>query len=228
MRVAAVFGICVLFLAGSGLTASQAGEQTVYKPGAGVVAPKLTREVKPEYPRQSMADGKHGIVRLDCTVQVDGTVGDVRVIDSLGPELDGAAVKALKQWTFKPGTKDGKPVPVMVEVEISFALQVRGPRLGSPEVYTIEQGVTMPRSVKEVKPSYTREAKQAGIQGTVTLDCVVLPDGTVGDVRLSRKLDPGLDAEAIKTVRQWRFRPGQKDGTPVPVQVMIEMSFTVR
>lgn len=228
MRFAAVFGICVLFLAGSGLTASQAGEQTVYKPGAGVVAPKLTREVKPEYPRQAMADRKQGVVRLECVVKADGTVGDVRVIDSLGPELDDAAVKALKQWTFNPGTKDGTPVPVMVEVEISFAQRDREPRLGSPEVYTIGDGVTSPRPVKEVKPTYTDEAKQAGIQGTVTMDCVVLPDGTVGDVRVSKKLDPGLDAEAVKTLRQWRFSPGQKDGKPVPVQVFVEMSFTLR
>lgn len=228
MRFAAVFGICVLFLAGSGLTAAQTGGQSVYKPGPGVVSPKLTKEVKPEYPRQAMADRNQGVVRLECVVKADGTVGDARVIDSLGPELDAAAVKALKQWTFSPGTKDGTPVPVTVEVEISFALRDREPRLGSPEVYTIGDGVTSPRLVKQVRPTYTAEAKQAGIQGNVTMDCVVLPDGTVGDVRVTKKLDPDLDEEAIKTLRQWRFRPGQKDGKSVPVQVFVEMSFTLR
>ena len=228
MRFLAVFGLCVLFLAGSGLTAAQAGGQSVYRPGPGVVLPKLTKEVKPEYPRQAMADRNQGVVRLECVVKADGTVGDVRVIDSLAPELDAAAVKALKQWTFSPGTKDGTPVPVMVEVEISFALREGKPRLGSPEVYTIGDGVTSPTLVKRVGPTYTAEAKQAGIQGNVTMDCVVLPDGTVGDVRVTKKLDPGLDEEAIKTLRQWRFRPAQKDGKSVPVQVFVEMSFTVR
>jgi TonB family protein len=71
---------------------------------------------------------------------------------------------------------------------------------------------------------------QAKVQGTVFLECVVMPDGTIGDVSVVRSLDPvfGLDKEAVKTVKQWRFRPGMKDGTPVPVLIKVEMSFTLR
>jgi TonB family protein len=227
MRFAAVVGVCALFLAGSGLAAWQAPEQTMPKPGT-VLPPTVMKEVRPEYPRQAMAGGKQGAVRLECVVKADGTVDEIHVIDSLGAELDEAAVAALKQWTFKPGTKDGTPVAVQVKIEMSFTLKDRGPRLGSPEVYTLDAGVSVPKPIKEVKPPYTAEAKRAGIQGTVEMDCVVLPDGTVGDVRVTKKLDPGLDDEAVKTLRQWRFEPGQKDGKPVPVQVSVEMSFTLR
>jgi TonB family protein len=75
---------------------------------------------------------------------------------------------------------------------------------------------------------YTAEARRAGIQGTVLLDCVVLVDGTVGDVRVGKHLDPDLDAEAIRALRQWRFTPGEKDGRAVPVQISVELSFLLR
>jgi protein TonB len=110
---------------------------------------------------------------------------------------------------------------------MSFTM-LRGPRLGSPDVFRAGPGVTLPKVVHEAKPEYTAEARRAGIQGTVLLDCLVLVDGTVGDVRVVKRLDPDLDAEAIRTLRQWRFTPGEKDGRAVPVQVAVEMSFLLR
>jgi TonB family protein len=70
----------------------------------------------------------------------------------------------------------------------------------------------------------------AKMQGVVMLEAVVLADGTVGDVRILRSLDPvfGLDHQAIRAVKQWRFAPGTRRGEPVPVLVTIELSFTLR
>jgi len=45
---------------------------------------------------------------------------------------------------------------------------------------------------------------------------------------VTTSLDAGLDQEAIKAVKQWRFEPGTKDGKPVPVLMTIEMTFTLR
>src|SRR5262249_41783353 len=86
-------------------------------------------------------------------------------------------------------------------------------------VYRAGGGVTLPKLAREVKPQYTTEALQAKIQGTVLVECVVRPDGTVGDVHVARSLDPvyGLDSEAVKAAKQWTFEPGTKDGKPVPV-----------
>ena len=91
-------------------------------------------------------------------------------------------------------------------------------------------GVTAPQIEKEVKPVYTESAKKAGIQGSVGMEVVVLADGSVGDVNVTRSLDKkhGLDDEAVKAVKQWRFVPGKKDGKPVPVLVEIEMTFTLK
>jgi periplasmic protein TonB len=97
-------------------------------------------------------------------------------------------------------------------------------------VYTPGQGVVAPRVVKEVKPQYTNEAKAAGIQGLVGLDVVVLEDGSVGDVKVTKSLDTvhGLDEEAVKAIKQWVFDPGKKDGKAVPVRVSVEMTFTLK
>lgn len=97
------------------------------------------------------------------------------------------------------------------------------------QVYQIGNGVTSPVLIKEVKPNYTDGAKSRRAQGTVELSAVVLTDGSVGDeVTVTRSLDEDLDKEAVKAAKQWKFRPGTKDGKPVAVQVNIELTFTLR
>ncbi len=97
-------------------------------------------------------------------------------------------------------------------------------------VYRPGNGVTTPRILRQVKPAYTSDAMRAKVQGTVLLQCTVTPDGSVTDVRVVRSLDPvfGLDQEAIKAARQWRFAPGTRMGEPVAVEITIELSFSLR
>lgn len=113
----------------------------------------------------------------------------------------------------------------------------RGSGLGPGEgggtgggVYRPGNGVEIPRVLREVRPQYTADAMRAKVQGTVLLDCIVLPDGSVGEVTVTRSLDSvfGLDQEAIKAAKQWRFVPGTRFGKPVPVLVTIELTFTLR
>jgi protein TonB len=96
--------------------------------------------------------------------------------------------------------------------------------------YRPGNGVMSPRLLREVKPNYTADAMRAKIQGVVWLEAVVLQDGSVGQVRVTRSLDPtfGLDQEAERTVKKWLFAPGTRLGQPVPVLIEIEMSFTLR
>ena len=91
-------------------------------------------------------------------------------------------------------------------------------------------GVTAPTLIERVAPKYTVEAMQARIQGIAFVECVVQVDGTVTDARIMRSLDRrfGLDEEALKAARRWRFRPGLLHGKPVPVVITIELMFTVR
>jgi TonB family protein len=91
-------------------------------------------------------------------------------------------------------------------------------------------GVSAPVLLHEVKPGYTASAMRARIQGTVRLRAIVQPDGSVGDTHIVRSLDStfGLDEEAERTIKQWRFAPGMQAGRAVAVLVDVELTFTLR
>ena len=97
-------------------------------------------------------------------------------------------------------------------------------------VYSPGNGVSLPQATKQVKADYTEEAKANRIEGNVFLDVIVLADGQVGDVKVAKSLDTvyGLDANAVKAMKQWEFKPGTKDGKPVAVRVHVEMTFSLR
>lgn len=91
-------------------------------------------------------------------------------------------------------------------------------------------GSTSPQLLVRVPPQYTGEAMHAKVQGLVLLEALVLTNGTVGDIRIVRSLDPvfGLDQQAIRAVKQWRFAPGTRRGQAIPMLVTIELTFTLR
>jgi TonB family protein len=89
-------------------------------------------------------------------------------------------------------------------------------------------GIDPPTLVKEVRPSYTDDARRQAIEGDVALEIVVRHDGSVGDVRVRRTLGAGLERKAIEAVRQWRFRPAKRYGTPVDVIVDVSVGFKLR
>ena len=91
-------------------------------------------------------------------------------------------------------------------------------------------GIDWPVPVLQIKPQYTADAMRAKLQGVVTLEVVVQADGTVGETKVVRSLDPvfGLDQAAIAAVKAWKFKPGMSAGKPIPVRVTVELSFTLR
>lgn len=94
--------------------------------------------------------------------------------------------------------------------------------------FQLGSGINNPVVVREVKPNYTTEAMRQKIQGTVWLDAVVRPDGTIDEVRIARSLDRqfGLDEEALRAARQWLFRPAtDREGEPVAVIIRLELEF---
>jgi periplasmic protein TonB len=105
--------------------APMAQDVQVYDAGRGVSLPRVKTQVKADYTDEAKAAGIAGTVTLSTVVLADGRVGDIEVVKSLDAVLglDQQAVKAMKQWTFAPGEKDGKPVAVRVAVEMTFTLK---------------------------------------------------------------------------------------------------------
>jgi TonB family protein len=110
-------------LQGSGQSQTERHVYSTKDPG--VVLPTIVREVKPQYTQEAIDAHIEGFVKLAIVIEADGSVSDVRVTESLDPTfgLDDQAVKAAWQWSFKPATKDGKPVAIGVELQLRFILK---------------------------------------------------------------------------------------------------------
>jgi TonB family protein len=89
-------------------------------------------------------------------------------------------------------------------------------------------GISPPQLQREVKPVYTDEGRRRAIEGDVVMEIVVRRDGSVGDVRLMRTLGAGLDQRAVAAVKQWRFSPARRQGTPVDTLVEVAVGFALR
>ena len=74
----------------------------------------------PEYSEEARHAKYQGTVLLWVIVGADGRPRDIRVQRSLGMGLDEKAVEAVRRWTFEPAMKDGQPVAVQVNIEVSF------------------------------------------------------------------------------------------------------------
>ena len=94
-----------------------------YRPGAGITAPAILREVKPDYTEEGRRRHVEGDVVLEIVVKSDGSVGSVKLLQGLGAGLDERAVEAVRQWRFSPAKRYGTSVDVIVEVAMEFKLR---------------------------------------------------------------------------------------------------------
>ena len=93
-----------------------------YSVGGGVTAPRVIYAPEPEFSEEARKSKHQGTAVLWLIVGTDGRPRDISVLQSLGMGLDEKAIEALRHWRFEPGRKDGIPVAVQVNVEVSFHL----------------------------------------------------------------------------------------------------------
>ena len=92
-------------------------------------------------------------------------------------------------------------------------------------VFRVGGGVSAPALLVKIEPEYSEEGRKAKHQGTVILSIVVDPSGKASNIQVVRSLGLGLDEKAVEAVKQWKFKPGYKDGKAVPVLAQIEVNF---
>ena len=183
--------------------------------------PELLQSVKSVYPPRVT-------VRLELRVNEDGS-SDVKVLK--GPEeFHQAAINAISQYRFKPGTLNGKVVPVRMTQSIVFRLpkqQTTPPASGDAdsskvlEFYMVE---VKPKLLHSVKPVHPEEAIRDSLEGKVFLKFMVNVDGSVSDVRVLRGAEVFHQA-AIDAVSQFRYKPAEHNGKPVAVWMTQPVSF---
>ena len=96
----------------------------MFTPGAqrSTQAPELLHRVNPEYPELARRARMEGFVILQAVIDKQGNVTDVEVLRGLGLGLDVAAMDAVKQWKYTPTTYNGRPVEVILTVNVVFQL----------------------------------------------------------------------------------------------------------
>jgi TonB family protein len=87
------------------------------------------------------------------------------------------------------------------------------------------QGIRLPRPYRRLKPEYTRTAARADAEATVDVAVEVGADGEVGEIEIVRWAGFGLDESTVATVRQLHFFPAMKNGTPIPMRVLLRYNF---
>ena len=141
-----------------------------FKIGTGVSAPKVIYHPDPEYSEKARAAKFQGTCVLWLVVGTDGRPSNIRVARTLGMGLDEKAIEAVRQWKFEPARKDGLPVAVQINVEVSFRLY--------PEL------VTNPEIME-----LSRKALTGDLEATTKLGLAYLnADGTDADSARGMKL----------------------------------------
>ena len=107
-------------LANNAMTAGQ-----IYRVGAdsGVTPPEVLSRAHPTYTEQARDAHREGVVVLYIEITPEGRPQNIQILRRVGLGLDESAQESLRQWTFKPVTKDGKPVTVMLAVEVNFSVR---------------------------------------------------------------------------------------------------------
>jgi TonB family protein len=93
------------------------------------------------------------------------------------------------------------------------------------EPVSLTDDITPPRLREVASPEYTEAAKKKKIEGQVTLLIVVDKKGEVANAKVVKGLGYGLDENAVVAVKEWRYRPAEKDGAPIAVKMEVTVDF---
>ena len=183
----------------------------------------------PKYPESALRSKTGGDAVLALDVDEKGRVKAVSVVSG-DPEFTKSAMEAARKWKYVPDFQPGESVVVSTSVAIRFRVADDGtPSISAvgTQVARTDDGATAPDAVLSPEPQYADEAMRAKYQGNCVLTLTVGADGTPSDIRVSRSVGLGLDQEAIEALQKWSFKPGTKDGNPVPVAVSVQVQFHI-
>lgn len=212
------------------------GDRVLASRAIGCVAPEL-----PELARQASFSQAHfnGYVRVGVLVNEAGLVTCGHLING-HPLLAGSAIDAARQWIFRPATQNARAVSVYGVLAFHYSpsggkerscldahwahtpvLRDIAPKSQPDSGSTVR---TEPRLIRQTRPKYPEEAIVAHIEGVVHLWVVISKEGDirkVGPISGYRVLLPA----AIEAVKQWKYAPTLRNGTPVEVRTQVDVSF---
>lgn len=105
-----------------GKVSSKPADVSYYIPGSGMSWPHATFSPDPEYPEEARRVKYQGTTVVSLVADASGTTRDLQITKPLGLGLDENAVATVSTWKFEPAQKDGKPISVILNVEVTFRL----------------------------------------------------------------------------------------------------------
>jgi len=211
----------------------------VYAMAAGITPPVLLKPADADYtPADPSERDRPRIVIAYTVVNADGSAKVRNLLHPHDTPLEAAAIAAVNQSQFQPGSLNGHAVPVLVCLRVPFffprsptpriqncpdpnRFQVSGP----PDLYHAPPGSKPPVLIYNSEAEYSEVARKKRIQGEVTLDTVVDEDGNPTQIRVLKSLGYGLDEKAIQSVSRYKFRAATLDGKPIAVRIVVEVNF---
>jgi TonB family protein len=213
----------------------------------------IPEPVNPQYPHyseQALSRSQGGEIALAVAIGKTGIPTHIRVVKSLGKELDQPAIAALKKTTFRPAKYKGQAVAVKIVLALHLActncrLSFAPPRIAD---YSVSRQVRSSLHIKghlrncgrnanltskqfcapvlvRVIATAAKDSREAQTQGSIRLAADLAEDGETQNVRVLASDVPTLDAQAVASVKQWRFVPALYKNRPVPVHVVLELRF---
>jgi len=210
------------------------GEEALRKDIAGLV----------KYPEDAHKKGIQGKVYITFIVNENGKIEDTKIARGVDPSLDKEALRVMNALdkTWKPGKQKGVAVKVSYTVPINFALDKEAAKEGktfygegaNKVFFVVEDMPEFPGGDKELRNyiantvKYPEDAVKRKVQGKVYVSFVVEKDGSIGDAKIARGVDPSLDKEALRVVNSLpTWKPGKQRGTLVRVAYTVPISFAL-
>lgn len=196
----------------------QADREGVYPNAGGVKVAQLVHAATATVPQDFAALRR--VTALIVVVGANGIPTTVQVANKVASPLDQAAIAAVRESQFEAGTLNGKPAATRIMIWVPFVE-------GQPAVAVSGKSkeLVVPVPVSTEAANFSDEARRKHIGGKVTLEMLLQEDGKPGSVRLVLPLGAGLDVQAFKAAKLYRFKPATLAGIPVPFLMKIEENF---
>lgn len=189
----------------------------------GTEPPVFTRKIKPDYPERAAKIKLQGYVIIEAVLRKDRTITDLNVLRGLGRGQFGfedAAIEAIKQWEFVPGTVNGKPADVRMVLKIDFVLKDGTSKyriIGASELVSLDEIAS---------PSLSEMSEPSALKGqpleNLPVRFWINEQGEVEDLTMGNigdHINSALLSEVRDQILFAKFRPATHLGQPIRVQV---------
>ena len=204
------------------------------------------------YPVEDMKRKWEGTVKLNFVVTKEGKTVNIKVTESVSPDIDKEAIRLLKLIDWIPSRKEGALVNVDYNLNIPFSVSkykknVKERGFDTP-LYTdipIDTSLNIYETAEHspvfnipdktftefvyTNLEYPEPASRQNIEGNVKLSFVVEPDGQVSDIKiLNEGVAAGCNNEAIRVIGLTKWKPAIRDGKYVRYRMSFTMNFSLK